>query len=138
MCEEYDPTKVEIIQVPWVSIFEFGPLPSLDVIGAEIWPGEIIPTGVPQCATIISQRETTQRTRNWFFCRDLSSSCVTDKYVFFSLERKDEKCKFNVCVELFRELEFAQLNQVRRGHGVLDVILEEIWAGGWAGDTQDI
>ena len=40
--------------------------------------------------------------------------------------------------ELFRESECAQLNQVRRGQGVLDVISREIWAAGWAGDTQDI
>ena len=52
--------------------------------------------------------------------------------------REDIRIANSMCVELFRESECAQLNQVGRGHGVLDVIWEEIWVGGWAGDTQDI
>ena len=62
---------------------------------------------------------------------------VCDRQIWF-LFAWEKRIANSMCVELFRESECAQLNQVRRGHGVLDVIWEEIWVGGWAGDTQDI
>ena len=131
-------TKLEIIQEPRVSIFEFGPCsPSLDVIRAEIWAGEIIHTRVApvsHCHNNQSVRKAPYHTAQGI----LSSSfelISRQTNSFASLlswqRRKDQNCN-NACGIIWGELKCAQLNQVRRGHGVLDVILERNM-GRWLG-----